>query len=94
MIAVLMRGAIRGGRHRHSNGTRGGSDGKLHAKDGPEIEQTPRSQPRSRSQSQSQPQSQDGKLHSRTDQRSSKSQPGVQVKKATISEGLERRELE
>ena len=40
MIAVLMRGAIRGGRHRHSNGTQGGSDGKLHAKDGPEIEQT------------------------------------------------------
>jgi hypothetical protein len=30
----------------------------------------------------------------RTDQRSSKSQPGVQVKKATISEGLELRELE
>ena len=153
MIAVLMRGAIRGGRHRHSNGTRGGSDGKLHAKDGPapmagrfhssevsseaspltargmgarahgpmprlgapktapyvlkegvltklskggftEIEQTPRSQPRSRYRSQSQSQSQDGKLHSRTDQRSSKSQPGVRVKKATISEGLERRELE
>jgi hypothetical protein len=30
----------------------------------------------------------------RTDQRSSKCQPSVQVKKATISEGLELRELE